>query len=154
MKPSQVHRQLRRIARAYQSAYPFDAMGTGFELLKNSEQLDKELHNPDPDHSYIQHLAEEVIRSALFMLAKVRGTLDLTVTGHAALLTLRFPANRGDNLEHATQAVLRHRIDRSAGACAYWIAHLVGLCLAVIRECDRENYGFRFPDGQRVEVAS
>ena len=111
MKPAKIHRQLQRIERA-QCGFPDDTMGTGYELLDNSGHLDRALLDPNPDRSYVHHCAEELIRSALVLLVRQRRTLNLMVTGHAARLTLRHPDSAAGQLDHATQAILRWRIER------------------------------------------
>ena len=139
MKPAKIHRQLQRIERA-QCGFPDDTMGTGYELLDNSGHLDRALLDPNPDRSYVHHCAEELIRSALVLLVRQRRTLNLMVTGHAARLTLRHPDSAAGQLDHATQAILRWRIERQHEQCAFWLAHMVGISLAVIHDCDREHY--------------
>lgn len=141
MKPAKIHRQLQRIERA-QCGFPDDTMGTGYEMLTNSGHLDRALIDPNPDSSYVHHCAEELIRSALVLLVRQRRTLNLMVTGHAARLALRHPDSAAGQLDHATQATLRWRIERQPEQCAFWLAHLVGICLAVIHDCDRNHYSY------------
>lgn len=139
MKPAKIHRQLQRIERA-QCGHPDDTMGTGHELLTQHRHLAGALEDAHPDHSYVQHCAEEMIRSALVLLVRQRRTLNLMVTGHAARLALRHADSAAGQLDHAVQAIVRWRIERQPEQCAFWIAHIVGICLAVIHDCDRNHY--------------
>ena len=140
MKPAQIHRQLQRIERAM-SGFPDDAMGTGQELLAHHGDLAGAMEDAHPVHSYVQHCAIELIRSALVLQVRLRHPLNLAAVGCAARLTRRHPISAAGQLDHATQAILRWRIERQPESCAFWIAHLVGISLAVIQQCDRSNYG-------------
>ncbi len=141
MKPPKIHRQLQRIKRE-QCGFPDDKMGTGYELLNNGGGLVNALSYPHPDQSYVHYCAEESILSALVLLVRQRQTLSLAVVGHAARLTLRHAGSAAGQLDHATQAIVRWRIERKPEQCAFWIAHLVGICLAVIHQCDCNHYSY------------